>query len=123
MSDTVHTIENLDELNSAARELNTVIKRYEYELMLSPDFIEALLNIPTEWDVQTVKDEWEPTIKTVRKLLEECHAERLFLEPLWGFNVKMSLLRLDNVEEKAKYFGCALAEAVQETEGWEQDND
>lgn len=123
MTDTAHTIDSMDELNNAARELNTVIKRYEYELPLSPNLTERLLNIPTEWDIQTVKDKWEPTIKTVVELLEGCRTERYFLYALWGLGVQMSLLRLNNVEEKTKYFGCVLADAVQQIEGWEQDND
>lgn len=67
-----------------------------------------------------MKDEWEAVTKTVLELLDGCHAEKCFLFTLWGFNVEMSLLRVNNVEEKAKRFGCALADAVQEIEGAEQ---
>lgn len=123
MYDNSYTIEDRDELTKAARELKAVIERYEYELQVPPDLIETLLNIPTEWDIQTVKDEWEPATKTVVKLLDECNTERRFLHTLWGFNVKISLLRLDNVEEKTKRFGYLLADAVQKIEGGEQDND
>lgn len=48
MTDNAYTIETRERLNSAARELKTVIKRYEYDLMIPPDLIEKSLNIPDE---------------------------------------------------------------------------
>lgn len=120
MTGNAYTIEALERLTVTARELKTVIKRYEYEFQVPPDLIERCLNIPDEWDTQTVKDEWEPTTKTILELLDACHVERCFLYTLWGFNVQISLLRVNNVEEKAMRFGCALADAVQEIEGAER---
>lgn len=122
MTGNAYAIENMDTLNNAARELKAVIKRYEYEFQVPPDLIERCLNMPDEWDTQTVKDEWEAVTKTVLELLDGCHAEKCFLFTLWGFNVEMSLLRVNNVEEKAKRFYCALAGAVTEIEQ-EKNND
>lgn len=120
MTGNAYAIENMDTLNNAARELKTVIKRYEYDLMIPPDLIEKCLNVPDNWDTQTVKDEWEPTTKTISELLDECRTERHFLRTIWGLGVEISMLRLNEVESKAICFGCALADAVQEIEGAEQ---
>lgn len=120
MTDNAYTIEDCERLNAAARELKTVIKRYEYDLMTPPDLIEKCLNIPAEWDAQTVKDEWGRTVKTLAELLAECHAERQFLRTVWGLGVEISMLRLNEVESKTIRFGCALADALEKIEGAEQ---
>jgi hypothetical protein len=120
MTDNAYTIEDRERLNVAARELKTVIKRYEYDLMTPPDLIEKCLNIPTEWDTQTVKGEWEPTTKTISELLDECRTERHFLRTIWGLGVEISMLRLNEVESKTIRFGCTLADALEKIEGAEQ---
>ena len=40
MTDNAYTIEDRERLNRAARELKTVIKRYEYDLMIPSGLIE-----------------------------------------------------------------------------------
>ena len=120
MTDNAYTIENTERLNAATRELKAVIKRYEYDLTISPDLIEKCLNIPGNWDAETVKDEWESTLNTVLAMLMECRAERSYLYTLWGLGVEFSLLRLNGVEEKTKHFGSTLADALEKIEGAEQ---
>ena len=120
MTDNAYTIEDCERLNSAARELKTVIKRHEHDLTISPDLIEKCLNIPGNWDAQTVKDEWESTLNTALAMLMGCRAERSYLYTLWGLGAEFSLLRLNEVEEKTKHFGSTLADAVLKIEGTEQ---
>ena len=114
MADNAYTIEDRERLNAAARELKTVIKRYEYDLMTPPDLIEKCLNIPTEWDTQTVKDEWETTTKTISELLDECRTERHFLRTIWGLGVEISMLRLNEVESKTIHFGLRTSRRTQQ---------
>lgn len=123
MTDNVHAIENMDELNKALRELKTVIKAYEDTRPITDEVAEKLLNLPDEWDSKTVTDNWETAINIAATLLAGCHIGLSTLGHLMGIGVITGVIQLQDMREKAECFGCLLADAVQKLEEQEQDND
>lgn len=120
MTDNAHTIGSVDELNSAARELKAQIEQCEYELPITDEFVKRLLNLPEEWDVQTVKQEWETAIQLAAVLQAACRIALTNLSHRSGIAVIAAIIQVQDIEESAGYFGHVLAEALGKIKGAEQ---
>ena len=122
MTDNAYTIETRERLNEATRKLKTKIDHYRDVVPLTPEGIEKCLNLPDDWDAQTVKENQATAIEVLVAVPMACQVGKQTLYRLWGIGVLTLTLQLDDTMEAVNDFGDALVDAVSEIEQ-EKNND
>lgn len=122
MTDSGYTIETRERLNEATRKLKIKIDHYRDVVPLTQEGIEKCLNLPDDWDAQTVEENRTTGTEVLVAVPLACQLGKQTIYKLWGIKVITLILQLDDTVEAANNFADALKDAVNEIEQ-EKNND
>jgi len=114
MTGNAYTIETRERLNEATRKLKTKIDHYRDAVPLTPKGIEKCLNLPDDWDAQTVEENHATATEVLVAVPLACQLGKQTLYNRWGIEAITTILQLDDTVEAANNFADALSEAVNE---------
>ena len=116
MTDSGYTIETRERLNEATRKLKAKIDHYRDAVPLTPEGIEKCLNLPDDWDAQTVEENHATATEVLTAVPLACQLGKQTLYRHWGIERITMILQQDEAMEAANNFADALSEAVNEIE-------
>lgn len=114
MTDNAYTIETRERLNEATRKLKTKIDHYRDVVPLTPEGVEKCLNLPDDWDAQTVEENHATATEVLVAVPLACQLGKQTLYKRWGIEAITLILQLDDAVEAVNNFADALSEAVNE---------
>lgn len=114
MTDSGYTIETRERLNEATRKLKVKIDHYRDVVPLTPEGIEKCLNLPDDWDAQTVEENHATATEVLVAVPLACQLGKQTLYRRWGIEAITMILQLDDTVEAVNNFADALMEAVNE---------
>lgn len=116
MADNCYTIETRERLNEATRKLKVKIDHYRDVVPLTPEGIEKCLNLPVDWDAQTVEENHATATEVLVAVPLACQLGKQTLYKRWGIEAITMILQLDDMVEAVNNFADALRDAVNENE-------
>lgn len=116
MTDNCYTIETRERLNEATRKLKVKIDHYRDVVPLTQEGVEKCLNLPDDWDAQTVKENHATATEVLVAVPLACQLGKQTLYKRWGIEAITMILQLDDMVEAVNNFADALRDAVNEIE-------
>lgn len=114
MTDNAYTIETRERLNEATRKLKVKIDHYRDVVPLTQEGVEKCLNLPDDWDAQTVEENHATATEVLVAVPLACQLGKQTLYKRWGIEAITLILQLDDTVEAVNNFADALSEAVNE---------
>jgi hypothetical protein len=114
VTDNCYTIETRERLNEATRKLKVKIDHYRDVVPLTQEGVEKCLNLPDDWDAQTVEENHATATEVLVAVPLACQLGKQALYKRWGIEAITMILQLDDTVEAANNFADALSEAVNE---------